>query len=152
MGHYIDKRDAARNKNAHVSHRAHPVLLYDGDCAFCGTCARALERIGPDAEILAWQSTDLAELGVTEEQAIDAVQLVQIDGTVRSGHEAIAAILNTAGPIWKIIGHTALLPGISWTAAKIYRLIADNRHRLPGSTPACARSPAQTTKASTTTD
>ena len=127
----------------HVSRRVRPVLLYDGDCAFCTSCARILERIGPDTEILAWQYTELAELGITEEQATDAVQWIEIDGTVRSGHEAIAAILNTAGRIWKITGHMILLPGISWMAAKVYRLVADNRHRLPGSTPACACSPPQ---------
>lgn len=123
---------------SYVSLRERPVLVYDGDCAFCTTCARVLERIGPDAEIVAWQLTDLDELGITEEQAAYAVQWVQIDGTVRSGHEAIAAVLTTAGRIWKIIGRLLLLPGISWLAARVYRLVADNRHRLPGSTPACA--------------
>jgi predicted DCC family thiol-disulfide oxidoreductase YuxK len=118
-----------------------PVLLYDGDCAFCTSCAHLLERIGPDAEIVAWQLTDLAELGVTEAQATEAVQLVEIDGTVRSGHEAIAALLTSAGRIWRIVGRAILLPGISWIAAKAYRLVADNRYRLPGGTPACARSP-----------
>jgi predicted DCC family thiol-disulfide oxidoreductase YuxK len=122
-----------------VSSRERPVLVYDGDCAFCTTCAGFLERIGPDAEIVAWQLTDLAELGITEEQANDAVQWVEIDGTVRSGHEAIAAVLNTAGRIWRVIGRIVLLPGISWMAARVYRLVADNRYRLPGSTPACAR-------------
>jgi predicted DCC family thiol-disulfide oxidoreductase YuxK len=117
------------------------VLVYDGDCAFCTSSARVLERIGPDAEIVAWQLADLAELGVTEKQARDAVQLVQIDGTVRSGHEAIAALLGTAGRIWKILGRVILLPGISWAAAKVYRLVADNRYRLPGGTPACAVRP-----------
>jgi predicted DCC family thiol-disulfide oxidoreductase YuxK len=115
-----------------------PILLYDGDCAFCTGCAHLLERIGPSAAIVPWQLTDLAELGLTEKQAADAVQWVQDDGTVRSGHEAIAALLNTAGRIWKIIGRIILLPGISWMAAKIYRLVADNRYRLPGGTPACA--------------
>jgi predicted DCC family thiol-disulfide oxidoreductase YuxK len=124
-----------------MSRRERPVLLFDGDCAFCTKCARALERIGPDAEIVAWQLTDLAELGITEEQAAAAVQWVQIDGTVRSGHEAIAAVLNTAGRIWKIIGRMVLLPGISWMAAKVYRLVAGNRYRLPGGTPACALPP-----------
>ena len=71
-----------------------PVLVFDGDCAFCTSCARLLERIGPEAEIVAWQLTDLAELGMTKEQAADAVQWVQVDGTIRSGHEAIAAALN----------------------------------------------------------
>jgi predicted DCC family thiol-disulfide oxidoreductase YuxK len=113
------------------------VLVYDGDCAFCTSCARALERIGPEAKIVAWQLTDLAELGITAEQAAAAVQWVQADGAVRSGHEAIAAALSTAGRIWRIIGRTILLPGISSVAARTYRLIADNRQRLPGGTPAC---------------
>jgi predicted DCC family thiol-disulfide oxidoreductase YuxK len=118
--------------------RHRPVLVYDGDCGFCTTCVRLLERIGPDAEIVAWQLTDLAGLGMTEAQAADAVRWVRIDGTVRSGHEAIAAALTSAGGIWGIAGRALLLPGISWLAAKAYRLVADNRYRLPGSTPACA--------------
>jgi len=121
-----------------MDHRDRPILVYDGDCSFCTRCVRALERIGPDAEVVAWQFADLAELGITEEQANDAVQLVEIDGTIRSGHEAIAAVLITAGRSWKIIGRLLLLPGISWIAPQAYRLVADNRHRLPGSTPACA--------------
>ncbi len=121
-----------------VNRRERPVLVYDGNCAFCRRCVRVLERIGPDAEIVAWQCADLAWLGITEEQAADAVQWVQIDGTVRSGHEAIAATLNTAGGIWKTIARIVLLPGISWMAARVYRMVADNRDRLPGGTPACA--------------
>jgi len=117
------------------------VLVYDGDCGFCTTCARLLERIGPDAEIVAWQLTDLAELGVTEEQAADAVQWVEVDGTVRTGHEAIAAVLSSAGRVWRIAGRVLLWPGLSWLAAGGYRLVADNRYRLPGGTPACARRP-----------
>jgi predicted DCC family thiol-disulfide oxidoreductase YuxK len=100
-----------------------------------------LEGIGPDAEIVPWQFADLAELGITEEQAAEAVQWVQVDGTVRSGHEAIGAVLSTAGRVWRIIGRVLLLPGISWLAAKAYRLVARNRYRLPGSTPACALPP-----------
>ncbi len=121
-----------------MSLRVRPVLVFDGDCAFCTKCAHALERIGPDAEIVAWQLTDLGELGITSEQASDAVQWVEVDGTIRSGHEAIAAVLGTAGPIWKTAGRTLMLPGISWLVARAYRLIANNRYRLPGGTPACA--------------
>ena len=114
-----------------------PVLVFDGDCGFCTTCAGLLERIGPDAEIVAWQLTDLEELAITAEQAADAVQWVPVEGPPRSGHEAIAAVLGTAGRFWKLAGRALLLPGISWIAARAYRLIADNRYRLPGSTPAC---------------
>ena len=121
-----------------MSLRARPVLVFDGDCAFCTKCAQALERIGPDAEIVAWQLTDLDELGMTAEQASDAVQWVGVDGTIRSGHEAIAAVLSAAGLPWKLLGRVIQLPGISWLAAKAYRLVANNRYRLPGGTPACA--------------
>lgn len=114
------------------------MLVYDGDCGFCTTCVHLLERIGPDVEIVAWQLTDLAALGLTEGRAADAVQLVQVDGTLRSGHEAIAGVLGSAGRIWRIAGRALLLPLISWIAARAYRLVAGNRYRLPGGTPACA--------------
>lgn len=118
-----------------------PVLVYDGDCAFCTSSVRVLERIGPEAEIVAWQLTDLAALGLTEEAASAAVQWVEIDGTIRSGHEAIAAALDSAGGIWALAGRTLLSPGIAPIAGCGYRLIAENRHRLPGGTPACAVDP-----------
>ncbi len=117
------------------------MLVFDGDCAFCTSCARLLERIGPEAEIVAWQVADLDELGITTEQAVEAVRWVGADGTVRAGHEALAAALGTAGPAWRIAGRAMLLPGVSLLAAVGYRLVARNRHRLPGGTPACATGP-----------
>lgn len=110
--------------------RTRPLLVFDGACAFCARCARVLERIGPEAEIVAWQHADLAALGLTEEQAIEAVQWVQPDGPIRSGHEAIAAALCAAGGAWRIAGRVLLLPGISSVAARVYRLVAANRSRL----------------------
>jgi predicted DCC family thiol-disulfide oxidoreductase YuxK len=121
--------------------QARPVLVYDGDCAFCTSSVRVLERIGPEAEIVAWQLTDLAALGLTEEAASAAVQWVEIDGTIHPGHEAIAAALDSAGGIWALAGRALLSPGIAPVAAGGYRLIAENRHRLPGGTPACAVDP-----------
>lgn len=118
--------------------RARPVLVYDGDCAFCTSSARLLKKIGPVAEMVAWQQTDLDALGLSEEAASAAVQWVQIDGTIRSGHEAIAVALTGAGGIWALAGRALLSPGIAPIAAGAYRLVAANRHRLPGGTPACA--------------
>lgn len=114
------------------------MLVFDGDCAFCTSSARALERIGPRAGIVAWQQADLDALGITEEQAIEAVQWVGADGAVLAGHEAIAAVLASAGPVWRLVGRAITLPGISAVAAIVYRWVAANRHRLPGGTPACA--------------
>jgi predicted DCC family thiol-disulfide oxidoreductase YuxK len=124
--------------------RARPALVYDGDCAFCTSSVRLLEKIGPMAEMVAWQLTDLDALGLSEEEASAAVQWVETDGTIRSGHEAIAAALSSAGGVWALAGRALLLPGISPIAAVSYRLIADNRYRLPGGTPACAVGPQET--------
>ncbi len=118
--------------------RARPALVYDGDCAFCTSSVRLLEKIGPGSEMVAWQQTDLGALGLSEEAAATAVQWVEIDGIIRSGHEAVAAALRSAGGIWALAGRVLLAPGISPIAAGAYRLIANNRHRLPGGTPACA--------------
>jgi len=116
-----------------------PLLVYDGDCAFCSSCARALERIGPAAAVVPWQHTDLEPLGLNPAQAEAAVQWVGVDGGIRSGHEAIAAALAGAGQPWRALGWAMLLPGISALAAGVYRLVAANRQRLPGGTPACKR-------------
>jgi predicted DCC family thiol-disulfide oxidoreductase YuxK len=119
--------------------RQRAVLVFDGDCGFCTSCARFLGRIRPDAEIVAWQLADLDDLGISAEQAAEAVRWVEPDGGVRSGHEAIAAVLIAAGSIWGLLGRMLLLPGLSWLAARLYRLVAGNRYRMPGGTPACAR-------------
>jgi predicted DCC family thiol-disulfide oxidoreductase YuxK len=121
--------------------RTRPALIYDGDCAFCTSSVRVLERIGPKAEMVAWQQSDLDALGLTGEEAAAAVQWVEIDGTIRSGHEAVAAALGSAGGAWALAGRALLTPRISPIAAGAYRLIADNRHHLPGGTPACAVDP-----------
>ena len=126
-----------------MTERARPVLVYDGDCGFCTRCVRVVERMHARADIVAWQFADLPDLGLTQAEAADAVQWVESDGTVRGGHEAVAAVLMNAGKVWWPLGRVLLVPGVSWLAAKVYRLVADNRNRLPGGTPACALPPEQ---------
>jgi predicted DCC family thiol-disulfide oxidoreductase YuxK len=121
--------------------RAQPVLVYDGDCAFCTSSAQLLEKTGPGAAMVPWQQADLDSLGLTEEAASAAVRWVEIDGTVRSGHEAVAAALISAGGAWALAGRTLFLPAISPMADGAYHFIAANRGRLPGGTPACATGP-----------
>lgn len=119
-----------------------PVLLYDGDCAFCTSCARLIERrVRPRADVVPWQFADLEALGVSAEQATAAVQWIDPEGGVRSGHRAIAATLGAGAPLWRAFGRLLVLPGIGWVAARAYELVAANRYRLPGGTPACRREP-----------
>jgi len=114
------------------------VLVFDGDCAFCTTSANFItRRIRPRTEVRSSQSLDLAGLGLTSEQCALAVQWVGDDTSVRSGASAITAMLREAGTGWAALGRIGDLPGIRSAAGLGYRLIASNRHRLPGGTPAC---------------
>jgi predicted DCC family thiol-disulfide oxidoreductase YuxK len=115
------------------------ILIYDGDCGFCSRCARFIERhIGTGAQILPWQQAPLADLGISERAATEALQWVDARGRVSAGAVAVARLLIDAGLPWSVAGRLLLVPGLSWLAALGYRLVADNRSRLPGGTPGCA--------------
>jgi predicted DCC family thiol-disulfide oxidoreductase YuxK len=116
-----------------------PLLIYDGDCAFCSSCVRAAERFLPgDFSAVPWQRIpDLAAYGLTPETAAASVQWVDTSGSLASGHEAVAQVLMAAGGPWRFVGRGLLLPGIGIVAAVVYDAIARNRDRLPGGTPAC---------------
>ncbi|GAA3517031.1 thiol-disulfide oxidoreductase DCC family protein [Actinocatenispora rupis] len=114
-----------------------PTFLYDGDCAFCTTCAGFLERhIPTSAEVLPWQYADLAALGVTQEQAEAAVQWIGAGHA--AGPDAIARVLRDAGSYWRPLGAVLGAPPVRWLAWPVYRWIARHRDRMPGGTPACA--------------
>ena len=113
-------------------------FVYDGDCAFCSTCARFVERrIPTSAAVVAWQRTDLGTLGLTSEECEQAVQWVSAEHRA-SGPDAVARLLLDAGSFWKIPGWVLRLAPVRWVAWPTYRLIARNRHRLPGGTATCA--------------
>ncbi|GAA2901369.1 hypothetical protein GCM10010517_67180 [Streptosporangium fragile] len=117
------------------------MLLFDGDCGFCTTSVRFAERwIGVRARVSPWQVEDLAALGTTRERAEREVLWVE-GGRVRGGAQAVAALLSAAGLPWSVPGLVLRIPPFRWAAEGLYRLIAANRHRLPGGTPACALRP-----------
>ena len=119
-----------------------PVLVFDGDCGFCTTCARFVARWvvgGRSVSVAPWQRLNLAELGLTPDRCHEAVQWVGSEGVAPSGHAAIAAVLRAGYRPWPPIGVLLMAPGISWLARGTYSLIADHRSALPGGTPACRR-------------
>lgn len=114
-----------------------PVLIFDGDCAFCTTSARWGQRRLQLPRVEPWQALDLDEFGLTEQQCSQAVQWVDRDGSARSGHRAVAAALRSAGKGWRPLGVVMEWPVVSPVMGVVYRIIAKNRHRLPGATDAC---------------
>jgi predicted DCC family thiol-disulfide oxidoreductase YuxK len=118
---------------------ARPVFLFDGDCAFCTTCAEFVERrIPADAAVTPWQFADLDVLGVRQADAEEAVIWVAPDGSTAAGPDAIARLLVSAGSCWRPLGWALGAAPVRWLAWPVYRWLARNRHRMPGGTPACS--------------
>jgi predicted DCC family thiol-disulfide oxidoreductase YuxK len=114
-----------------------PTFVFDGDCAFCSTCARFIERrIATPAEVVPWQFADLAALGLTQAECEEAVQWV--GGRTTAGPEAIGDLLVSAGSYWKVLGRLLLLRPVLAGAWPVYRLISRHRDRLPGGTAMCS--------------
>ena len=116
-----------------------PLLVFDGDCAFCTTWVNRLETVLPYFPTATpWQWLDLDSLGLTDADGAEYAWLV----TPRhqfAGHLAFSALLRLQPSVgWRFLGHLLATPPVSWVAAIGYRFIAANRHRLPGGTPACA--------------
>ena len=119
-----------------------PLLVYDGDCAFCTRAVElALNQMKVACRAVPWQQADLAALGLTPEEAAEAVWWVEPGGRKVSGHRAVAAALRHGRPAGRAVGRMLDAPWAEKAAAAGYDLVARNRHRLPGSTPACQRSP-----------
>ncbi|MEM7142462.1 MAG: DUF393 domain-containing protein [Actinomycetota bacterium] len=113
------------------------MLVFDGDCGFCTSSARWIERRLPDdIAVVPWQSLDLVELGLTEEQVTTAAYWIDHTGAHR-GHRGIGRSLIAAGGGWKVAGWTIIIPPVSLLARPIYAVIAKNRHVFPGATEAC---------------
>ncbi len=114
-----------------------PLLVFDGDCGFCTSSARAAQRWWRLEHVEPWQFLDLASLGLTAEQCEQAVQWVGEDGDVVSAERAVIAGMRHAGGVWGVLGRIMAVPGIRHVCGLVYRIIARNRHRMPGGTPAC---------------
>jgi predicted DCC family thiol-disulfide oxidoreductase YuxK len=114
-------------------------LVYDGDCAFCTRCvAWAQQHLRYRPRIVALQGADLAGLGLVRADAERSVQWVAADGTISSGARAVGQWWWRSGGLWRVPGALCLVPPTAWAAEAVYRLVAANRHRLPGSSDACA--------------
>ncbi|GAA0550705.1 hypothetical protein GCM10010172_36080 [Paractinoplanes ferrugineus] len=119
-------------------------FVYDGDCAFCTTCADFIERrIPTHARVLPWQFADLDALGLTQRDCEEAVQWIDDSPTKAAGPDAIALLLRDAGRAWHLAGSALQLAPIRLAAWPAYRWIANHRHMLPGGTAACSLPQAQ---------
>jgi len=118
------------------------VLIYDGHCQFCQLSLEfGIKNLRIFPQYVAFQKINPKEFGLTEEQVRSQIWLAPKSPTVGAslgGHLAAGAILGLQPSLWlRALGWLASTPPTSWVADFIYRLIAANRHRLPGGSRAC---------------
>ncbi len=115
-----------------------PVLIFDGDCGFCTTAVRCLERTLPSMpETAPYQWAELSVYGLSLAQAEEQVWLVA-DGHLYGGARAVTALLrHQPTPGLRFVGWLGSAWPWSVVADIAYRVVARYRYRLPGGTPAC---------------
>jgi predicted DCC family thiol-disulfide oxidoreductase YuxK len=115
------------------------LLVFDGDCAFCTTWVNRLQAVLPVfPPTTPWQWINLEPYALSRAD-VDQFAWVITPGHQYAGHLALSALLRMQ-PVatLRFLGHLLATPPFSFAAAIGYRLIAANRSRLPGGTPACA--------------
>lgn len=119
-------------------------LIFDGECGFCTRSVNLLVRLDRHGRL---RTAPFQQAGVAEAAGVgrdDLARAVFWDGGPAGGRywgaEAVNAALSAA------LGNSLLLrlyrvPGIRRVQDRVYRWVADNRHRLPGVTPWCTSHP-----------
>lgn len=115
-------------------------LLYDADCGFCTRAVGVLDRLDRRSRVRVHplQSDEALSLfGLTEESALEQVWSLDGQGRRRGGAEAVnvalSAALGVPVPLWFY-----RIPGVRWCQDRLYRAVAANRYRLPGSAGSCS--------------
>jgi predicted DCC family thiol-disulfide oxidoreductase YuxK len=118
-----------------------PKLVFDGQCGFCMRALGWLRRLDRKQliEALPHQRPGVPEsIGATPDECAEALQWRGPDSVRLEGAAAVNAALGTAvgtGLPLKLYRRTA---GFQ---ERLYRLVAENRRRLPGVSPWCAQHP-----------
>lgn len=116
----------------------HPIILFDGTCAFCDRTVRLLNRLDrrdrlryapleSDAAVYLFQSYDVPE-------SVDSIVLIH-EGTARVQSAAAVAICRLLGFPWSLAVVLKIIPRSILDAA--YRFVARHRYRVFGRVEAC---------------
>ncbi|HUJ23588.1 MAG TPA: lipase maturation factor family protein [Bryobacteraceae bacterium] len=111
--------------------RPKPLVIYDGDCAFCMFWARYWRRLtGDRVDYAPYQEVAAQYPAIPLAAFRRAVQYVAPEGKIASGAEASFLTLSHASGkgFWLVLYRH--LPGFAGIAESVYALIASNRSRL----------------------
>jgi predicted DCC family thiol-disulfide oxidoreductase YuxK len=112
----------------------HDVILYDGHCRLCRGGAKQLERMlgSHGTELRSFRDEGVLDVfpGISPERCEKKMQLVQADGRVFEGAEAVVQALGRR-PLGKLL-FVYYVPGLKQVADWLYRLVARYRFRIAG--------------------
>jgi predicted DCC family thiol-disulfide oxidoreductase YuxK len=114
------------------------VIIYDGDCAFCQLWVERLHRALPVVpRTVPSHSVALDELGLSADDVANYAWLITPARHIAGGAILRELLIHQPRPHLRFLGHLLGLWPIPLIADGVYRLVAKNRHRLPGSQAAC---------------
>jgi predicted DCC family thiol-disulfide oxidoreductase YuxK len=118
-------------------------LFFDGACGMCTRSRDLLLRMDRTGNLQteALQSPGTAQrLGIAPASLLESVRWLDSSGAVYSGAEAANAALSAAiGTRIPLVIYR--IPGVRFIEEAIYRWVAANRYRFPGTTPYCQSHP-----------
>ena len=114
-----------------VRPRGKPLLIYDGDCSFCRRWIDRWEAMTKDQiDYAPYQEVAHQFPEIPEEQFQSSVRLIDADGQVYSGTEAVLRALTHVPERRWLLRIYKEVPAAAPMAEWVYRLVARCRHRL----------------------
>ena len=112
------------------------VLLYDGVCKLCTAQAKNLQKLAGGKVLSEALQTALKRFPeISETEALREIKLIDKEGHVYGGAEAIVQVINRGYPICGKLLYPYYLPGVRFLADSAYAWVARNRYRLFGKIP-----------------
>jgi predicted DCC family thiol-disulfide oxidoreductase YuxK len=108
-----------------------PLLIFDGDCGFCRRWITRWQSMTGDRIIYApYQEIGEQFPQISHQEFVTAVQLVDTDGQIFSGAEAVfRALAQVPGKGWGLWFYRHV-PGFAPVSRAVYRFVAGHRYGL----------------------
>jgi predicted DCC family thiol-disulfide oxidoreductase YuxK len=107
---------------------AKPLMVYDGDCGFCRRSIRRWRRLtGGTVDYVPYQEIAERFPSIPRRAFQHAVQLVEPDGRVSGGAEAVLRALALAGRSRWLLAAYRSVPGFRPVSETVYRWVASHR-------------------------
>jgi predicted DCC family thiol-disulfide oxidoreductase YuxK len=107
-----------------------PMLLYDGNCGFCRKWVGRWKVLTGDQVLYeAYQEAAPRFPEIDPQRFNRSVQLIQTNGEVLQGAEAVFKSLESVAFLRWLIWSYGRVPGFAGLSEWFYRKVAENRHR-----------------------